>query len=101
MDHMQEFLKEWPLFRSSPQIELSGLIEKSRLKTFAPHEVIINFGQPGGFCGIICDGEAEAVVPGKLGERKRPAWMFTQATCGILAYHKIKKDTEIEKAANV
>ncbi len=71
MDHVEEFLRELPLFRGFSQMELNGLVEKSQLKTFVPQEVIINFGQPGRFLGIICGGEAEAVVRGKLGARQR------------------------------
>lgn len=71
MNHIEEFLRELPLFKSFSQIELNRLIEKSQLKTFASQEVIIKFGQPGRFLGVICDGEAEAVVTGKLGDRQR------------------------------
>jgi acetate kinase len=71
MELMEEFLRELPLFKSFSSTELKGLIEKSQLKTFIPQEAIIHFGQPGRFLGILCDGEAEASITGKMGERKR------------------------------
>lgn len=71
MEHLDEFLRALPLFRSFSRIELKQLIKKSELKTFVPQEVIIHFGQPGRFLGIICDGVAEAVVTGKIGDRQR------------------------------
>lgn len=71
MEHVETFLRELPLFKTSSSIELTKLIEKSQLKTFDPHEIIIKFGQPGRFLGIILEGEAEAVVTGKRGDRQR------------------------------
>lgn len=70
MENVEIFLSNLPLFKGFSPIELKKLIGKSQLKTFAPHEVIINFGQPGRFLGIILDGEAEAVVAGKHGARR-------------------------------
>jgi acetate kinase len=71
MENTEKFLKVLPLFKNFSPIELKKLIEKGQLKTFLPQEVIINFGQPGKFLGIIIDGEAEAVFTGKMGDRKR------------------------------
>jgi acetate kinase len=71
MEHIENFLGELPLFKSFSRSALEKLVEKSHVKTFAPNEAIINFGQPGRFLGIILEGEAEAVVTGKLGERQR------------------------------
>ena len=71
MEHLEKFLSELPLLKSFSPIELKNLVERSQLKTYSPQEVIIKFGQPGRFLGIICDGEAEAVVTGKVGDRQR------------------------------
>jgi len=71
MEHIERFLSELPLLKGFSPIELKKLVEKSQLITFAPQEVIIHFGQPGRFLGIICEGEAEAVVTGKMGDRQR------------------------------
>ena len=71
MEQVEKFLCGLPLFESFSPQELKKLIEKSQLKTFAPREAIINFGQPGRFLGVILEGEAEAVVTGTTGERKR------------------------------
>jgi acetate kinase len=71
MEHVENFLKELPLFKEFSSEELKKLIEKSHLKTFSPQEVIIQFGQPGRFLGIILEGEAEAVITSKTGDRVR------------------------------
>lgn len=71
MDHIEKFLGELPLFKKFSQTELKKLIEKSHVRAFTPGEVIIKFGQPGRFLGIILDGEAEAVVTTKMGDCHR------------------------------
>ena len=71
MEHIEEQLRGLPLFKSFPPMELRKLIEMSRLRAFAPQEVIINFGQPGRFLGIMLDGEAEAVISSEAGGRQR------------------------------
>lgn len=53
MEHIDKFLKELSLFKSFSPSELKMLVEKSHVKTFAPQEVIIQFGQPGRFLGVI------------------------------------------------
>lgn len=71
MEHIEKFLEDLPLFKSFPPIEIKKLIEKSQLKIYAPQEAIISFGQPGRFLGIMLEGEAEAVVISKRGDRQR------------------------------
>ena len=71
MEHLKKFIATLPLFKNFSNKELEGLIKKSHVKTFAPREVIIQFGHPGRFLGIMLEGEAEAVVTGKTGERIR------------------------------
>lgn len=46
-------------------------MQKSHTRTFALQEVIIPFGHPGRFLGIMLEGEAEAAITGKTGERIR------------------------------
>jgi acetate kinase len=71
MEHIEKLLKELPLFEDFSPAELRELVAKSQLRAFAPPEVIIEFGQPGSFLGIILEGEAEAVVATKTGDRQR------------------------------
>ncbi|UCE40493.1 MAG: acetate/propionate family kinase [Candidatus Aminicenantes bacterium] len=71
MEHLKKFIATLPLFRNFSSIELEVLIKKSHVKTFAPREVIIPFGQPGRFLGVMLEGEAEAVITSKTGERVR------------------------------
>ena len=71
MEHLKKFIATLPLFQNFSAKELEGLIKKSHVKTFAPGEVIIQFGQPGRFLGIMLEGEAEAVITSKTGERIR------------------------------
>jgi acetate kinase len=47
------------------------LISKSHVKSFVPGELVIPYGQPGRFLGIVVEGEAEAVITSKTGERIR------------------------------
>ncbi len=69
MEQLVKFLSELPIFKTYSSVELQKLIEKSQLKVFDPGEVVIKFGQPGRFLGIILEGEAEAVVTGKMGKQ--------------------------------
>jgi acetate kinase len=71
MENLKKYIATLPLFKNFSDIELEILIKKSHVKTFAPKEVIIQFGQPGRFLGIMLEGEAEAVVTSKTGERIR------------------------------
>lgn len=71
MEQIEGFLAGLPLFKKLSKDELQRLIKESHLKTFAPQEMIIHFGQPGRFLGIILEGEAEAVMTSKTGERIR------------------------------
>ena len=71
MERIEKLLRELPLFKSFPPMELRKLIEKSRLTAFAPQEVIISFGQPGRFLGVILEGEAEAMVTREAGDRQQ------------------------------
>ncbi len=69
MERLVTFLGQLPIFRTFSQADLDKLIEKSQLRTYAPGDVIIRFGQPGRFLGIILQGEAEAVVTDKMGKQ--------------------------------
>jgi acetate kinase len=69
MDRIEDFLKELPLLKSFSAQELHELVEKSQVKKYKRDEVIIRFGQPGKFLGIVLSGEAEATV--KIGEGVR------------------------------
>jgi acetate kinase len=71
MEHLKKFIATLPLFQNYSAKELEALIKKSHVKTFSPGEMIIQFGQPGRFLGVMLEGEAEAVVTGKTGERIR------------------------------
>ncbi len=71
MKQLLEFLESLLLFQSFTEEKLEELAAKSHIKTFAPQEVIIPFGQRGRFLGIMLEGEAEAVITKKTGERMR------------------------------
>ncbi|MEJ2047358.1 MAG: acetate/propionate family kinase [Dehalococcoidia bacterium] len=71
MEHLEIFLGKLPLFQSFPVAELKKLIKEGDLKTFSPGDTIIEFGQPGRFLGIVLEGEAEAVITDKSGNRQR------------------------------
>jgi acetate kinase len=71
MTQRLQLLRSLPLFQSFSPEKLEELVEKSHTKTFAPQEVIIQFGHPGRFLGIVLEGEAEAAITSKTGERVR------------------------------
>ncbi len=71
MEHMEEQLRGFPLFKAFAQERLRELIGRSQVRAFAPGEVIIEFGQPGRFLGVMLSGRAEALVADKTGERER------------------------------
>jgi acetate kinase len=71
MEDIEKFLADLPLFKKFTPTELRKLIERSHMETFAPQEVIIHFGHPGRFLGIVFDGQAEAVITSKNGDRIR------------------------------
>ncbi|MFC1534943.1 acetate/propionate family kinase [Thermodesulfobacteriota bacterium] len=71
MDQTEKFLSELPLFKGFSPADLQKLIESSEVKTFLPQEVVISFGQPGRFLGVVISGEAEALFTDKTGTRKR------------------------------
>lgn len=68
MENVEKFLARLPLFKEFSKENLKKLIEKSQVKTFAPGEMIIQFGQPGRFLGIILEGQAVALVKNKAGK---------------------------------
>ncbi len=68
---MEDFLKGLPLFQEFSREKLSRLIAESRAERYAPGEVIIEFGQPGRFLGIVLEGRAEAVVDDPETGKKR------------------------------
>jgi acetate kinase len=71
MEHIDVLLKKVPLFETFSSDELQELIKRSQLKTFDPYEIMIKFGQPGSFLGVLLTGQAEAVVTRKTGELQR------------------------------
>jgi acetate kinase len=71
MDDPEKFLASLPLFKNFPSEKLKELIKECPLKSFAPQEVIIPYGQPGRFLAIVLEGQAEASVTKKTGERIR------------------------------
>jgi acetate kinase len=71
MENIEKFLASLPLFKAFSSEKLNELIKKCPLKSFAPQEVIIPFGQPGRFLAIVLEGQAEASITKKTGERTR------------------------------
>ncbi len=70
MNNLPQVLKNIPLFQCFTIPELEKLVAQSQVKTFVPNEVIIEFGQPGKFLGVVLEGMAEAVVTAKNGDRQ-------------------------------
>jgi acetate kinase len=71
VENLKKFLETLPLFKNFSFEQLEELLKKSHVKTFSPQEMIIQFGQVGKFLGIVVEGESEAVITSKTGERIR------------------------------
>ncbi len=71
MDDLKKFLGSQPLFKSFSPEKLDELINLCPPRSFAPQEVIIPYGQPGRFLAIVLEGQAEASITKKNGERVR------------------------------
>ncbi len=69
MENIEKFIADLPLFKTFAKDKLKDLIEKSRVETFVAQEMIIQYGQPGRFLGIILEGQAVAEITSKAGER--------------------------------
>ncbi len=69
MENIVQFLAGLPLFEAFSEKALGELVENCHFKTYAPGEMIIPMGQPGRFLGIMVDGQADAIITSKLGER--------------------------------
>ena len=70
-DRAEQTLRACEAFKTFSPSELRTLVEQGRTDTFAPGQVIIAYGQPGRFFGVMLDGEAEAVIDTPSGERRR------------------------------
>jgi acetate kinase len=57
---LTRLLRGFPLFRNISEEMLQEIIEKSEVAGFAPEEVVIPFGPPVTFLGIVLSGRAEA-----------------------------------------
>ena len=71
MEQIARFLSDLPLFCGFSQAELNKLIEASHLRSYTPGEIIIQYGQPGRFLGVVLDGKAEAVISDESGQSIR------------------------------
>jgi acetate kinase len=71
MENLESFLAALPLFKGFSTEEIKKLIGMCSIKSFAPQEVIIHFGQPGRFLAIVLDGTAEARITKKTGKSIR------------------------------
>ncbi len=72
---MEEILSSLPLFEDVSREKLSKLIQESKVETYEAGEIIIEFGQPGRFLGIVLEGRAEAVVDDPKIGRQRLGWL--------------------------
>jgi len=57
------------LFRDFSDARLKELLQASCVTTFEPNEAVIEFGEEGGFLGVLLDGEAEVSVTDDSGEK--------------------------------
>jgi len=60
MEDLRSLLRSFALFRHVSEPMLDEIIEQSEIAEFAPDEVIIPFGPPVTFLGVVLSGKAEA-----------------------------------------
>jgi len=70
MDDIKRFLRSLPLFSTLSDDSMEQLLAKMKVKTFPPGALMVRFGRPGTFLGVILEGEAEAIRTDKLGRRR-------------------------------
>src|SRR5436190_434860 len=61
---------------------LARLVEQSRVVSYEPKEVVVEYGEDATSLGVLLDGELVASVPGQGGRRlppeRRPVWPHAQ-----------------------
>jgi len=62
-----------PLFKSLPETTVDEVVRGGRVTTFEPNEAIIEFGEEGGFLGVLIEGQAEVSFADDSGIRHRVA----------------------------
>lgn len=68
MSDIEEILSGVHLFRTLSGSEIEKLVEDSDLRIVSPGELVIKFGQPGRFLGVVLSGEVEVSETGEDGE---------------------------------
>lgn len=73
MDEPEALLKGISLFEDFDDEELSRLVAESELRSYAPGDHVITYGEPGRFLGIILSGSVEVSIVDDDGARERLA----------------------------
>lgn len=71
METIIKLFEQMDLFKSFSPEELKKLLELGQIREYAGGEVIIHFGEPGKYLGIIVSGKAEASIVETSGQRRR------------------------------
>ncbi len=82
---MEEFISNLPFFKGFDRENLSRLIAESQEESYASGEVIVEFGQPGRFIGIMLNGRAQVVVDDPDKGRIRLGWLNQRDFFGEMA----------------
>ncbi|MGD8738648.1 MAG: cyclic nucleotide-binding domain-containing protein, partial [Anaerolineae bacterium] len=63
----RELLKKFSIFADLPEQILQEILQSAEMAPYAPGEVIVPFGQPFTFFGLLVEGEANAYLTGQEG----------------------------------
>jgi acetate kinase len=66
----RELLTQFKVFDSLPSEVAASIVERAEIAPYAPGEVIVPFGQPFTFFGIVLEGEANAYLEEKEGQAR-------------------------------
>ncbi|MGD8463282.1 MAG: acetate/propionate family kinase [Anaerolineae bacterium] len=64
----RELLKKFSIFADLPEQILQEILQSAEMAPYAPGEVIVPFGQPFTFFGLLVEGEANAYLTGQEGD---------------------------------
>jgi len=80
-----ELLARYKIFQTLPSEIAQAIVEQSEIAPFAPGEVIVPFGQPFTFFGLLLEGEASAYVGEEDGEPRCLETMKEGSTIGEMS----------------
>lgn len=80
-----ELLAQYEIFDNVPEKIAQAILEQAAIAPYAPGEVIVPFGQPFTFFGVLLEGEAHAYLPEQEGKPYSVEVMQAGSTIGEMS----------------